>query len=112
MEKHPQHTGKPRPLDGTQPQSPEREAVPGNDRRKVRNEGAKKVEDTPEIREDRPSRADFHHASTSQAGSNYGQGSNDLPDQENRQGGESNDGANYDHEKGWKNEALRKEDID
>lgn len=103
MEKHPQHKA---------PIGPEREGVPKKDRRKARNDGAKKTDENPEVREDKPNRADYHHGSTSQAGSNYGQGSNDLPDQENRQGSESNDGANYDHEKGWTNEALRKEDID
>lgn len=93
--------------------SPVREGVADNDREKVRNEGAKKVEDDPEagIREGKPNRADFHHGSTTQAGSNYGQGSHDLPDEGNRQGLESNEGANYDNEKGWNNEALRKEDL-
>jgi hypothetical protein len=65
----------------------------------------------PEIREDKPNRADFHHGSTVQAGSNFGQGSLQLGDKANRQGSESNDGANYDNEKGWNNEALRKEDM-
>jgi len=94
--------------------APERDGVSQNDRDKVRNKGAQQVDNDPEpgIREDKPNRADFHHGSTTQAGSNYGQGSNDLPDQENRQGSESNDGANYDNEKGWNNEALREEDLE
>jgi hypothetical protein len=95
-----------------QSESSQGEGVANKDRKKIRDKGAKKVEESPDVREDKPSRASFHHGSTTQAGSDYGQGSNDLPDQENRQGSESNDGANYDHEKGWKNEALRRENID
>jgi hypothetical protein len=121
MEKDHRPAGKPRPLSNNRPETPdrggqssppEREGVAHKNREASRNRGARKVEDEPEIREDKPNRADFHHGSTTQAGSDYGQGSHDLPDQENRQGSESNEGANYDHEKGWKNEALRREDID
>jgi hypothetical protein len=65
-----------------------------------------------EVREDKPNRADFHHGSTTQGGSNFGQGSMELGDKANRQGSESNDGANYENEKGWNNEALRRSDID
>ena len=60
--------------------------------------------------EDRPNRADQHHGSTTQGGSNFGQGSLQLGRYANRQGSESNKGANYDHEQGWNNEALRTED--
>ncbi|HXD77122.1 MAG TPA: hypothetical protein VN616_04905 [Puia sp.] len=63
------------------------------------------------VKEDQPSQATSHHGSTTQAGSDYGQGSNDLPDQGQNQGSESNDGSNYGNEEGWKNEALRKEDM-
>lgn len=64
-----------------------------------------------EVLEDKPNRATTHNGSTTQGGSNFGQGSNDLGDNSRRQGSESNDGANYDDEQGWNNEALRKEDI-
>jgi hypothetical protein len=65
------------------------------------------------VKEDRPSRADFHHGSTTQGGSNYGQGSNDLDKHALKQGSEKNAGANYDNEKqDWDNEALRREDIE
>jgi hypothetical protein len=66
----------------------------------------------PENREDKPNRADFHHGSTTQGGSNFGQGSLQLGDKANRQGSESNDGASYANEKGWNNEALRTGDMD
>lgn len=117
-----QHKGQPRPSHGEdhpgsprhaqRPEPPKREGVAHKDRKKIRDKGAKEVEDEPEVREDKPNRADFHHGSTTQGGSDYGQGSHDIPDNENRQGSESNDGSNYDHERGWKNEALRREDID
>ena len=61
--------------------------------------------------EDKPSRAEFHHGSTTQGGSNYGQGSQDLGNKSIKQGSESNEGSNYDSEEGWNNEALRKEDM-
>ena len=66
---------------------------------------------TKKIREDRPNRAEVHHGSTTQAGSDFGQGSNDLGNDTSQQGSESNDGANYSNEQGWNNEALRKEDM-
>jgi len=71
-----------------------------------------KKKQPPKIKEDRPSRADFHHSSTTQGGSNYGQGSTDLDKHAEKQGSEKNAGANYDNEQGWDNEALRKEDIE
>ncbi len=66
---------------------------------------------TKKIKEDRPNRAEVHHGSTTQAGSDYGQGTNDLPNKDDLQGSKSNDGANYSNEQGWNNEALRKEDM-
>ena len=60
--------------------------------------------------EGRPNRADRHHGSTTQGGSNFGQGSLQLGRYANRQGSVSNKGANYDNEQGWNNEALRTED--
>lgn len=59
-----------------------------------------------EIMEDRPNRSDQHHGSTP----NFGQGSLQLGRNANRQGSESNKGANYNNEQGWNNEALRTED--
>lgn len=61
--------------------------------------------------EDKPNRATTHHGSTTQGGSNFGQGSNGLGDNSQRQGSESGDGSNYDGEQGWNNEALRRKDI-
>lgn len=66
---------------------------------------------TKKIKEDKPSRATFHHGSTTGAGSDFGQGSNDLPNQKVVQGSETNDESNYGNEEGWKNEALRKDDM-
>jgi hypothetical protein len=66
-----------------------------------------------EVTEDKPTRAQHHHGSTTQAGSDYGQGSNDIGRQDaNRQGSESNSGSSYGNEKkDWVNEALRRKDI-
>ena len=64
------------------------------------------------VGEDKPNRADFHHGSTTQGGSNFGQGSMQLGKKADRQGSESNSGANYENEKGLNNEALRTEDLD
>lgn len=61
-----------------------------------------------DVQEDKPTRATFHHGSTTQAGSNYGQGSNDLGKHADKQGSESNDGSNYGNEQGWNNEMLRR----
>ncbi|HVS98843.1 MAG TPA: hypothetical protein VHE54_20280 [Puia sp.] len=77
----------------------------------MENNDHTKQNKTPEIREDRPSRADFHHGSATQGGSNFGQGSNDLDKHAIQQGSEANDGASYDNERGWDNEALREEDM-
>jgi hypothetical protein len=65
-----------------------------------------------DIKEGTPNRAEFHHGSTTQGGSDFGQGSADLGRQDaNRQGSEANSGSNYGNEKRWNNEALRKEDL-
>ena len=66
-----------------------------------------------DIQEGNPkSRATYHHGSTTQGGSNFGQGSLQLGRRANKQGSESGKGANYDHEQGWNNEALRRHDED
>lgn len=64
-----------------------------------------------DVQEGKPNRATFHHGSTTQGGSNYGQGSDDLPKQSNKQGSESNDGSNYANEKGWNAEMLRRKEL-
>ncbi|HEY4286783.1 MAG TPA: hypothetical protein VGN00_06755 [Puia sp.] len=64
-----------------------------------------------EIIEDKPSKATFHHGSTTQGGSDFGQGSMQLGKDGNKQGSESNSGSNYGNEKKWNNEALRRKDI-
>jgi hypothetical protein len=64
-----------------------------------------------DVKEGKPTKADFHHGSTTQGGSDFGQGSMQLGRDASKQGSESNGGANYDGEQGWSNEALRKEDI-
>ena len=64
-----------------------------------------------EVREDMPNRAERHHGSTTQAGSNSGQGSLQLGKNANRQGSESSTGSDYGNEKRWNNEALRWEDM-
>lgn len=64
------------------------------------------------VREDQPSRSTENHGSTTQGGSNFGQGSHQLGKEAQRQGEASDDGANYSGEEGWKNESLRREDID
>lgn len=63
-----------------------------------------------EIKEDKPTRAVFHHGSTTQGGSDFGQGSMQLG-ADHKQGSESNRGSSYDGEQGWDNEALRRSDI-
>ena len=64
-----------------------------------------------EVMEDKPTKAEFYHGSTTQAGSNFGQGSAQLGKEGNRQGSETNSGSNYGNEKKWNNEALRRKDI-
>jgi len=64
-----------------------------------------------DIQEGNPkSRATYHHGSTVQGGSNFGQGSEQLGKQAYKQGSESGKGANYNNERGWNNEALRRKD--
>ena len=65
-----------------------------------------------EVTEDKPTRATHHHGSTTQGGSDFGQGSSDIGKKDaNRQGSESNSGSNYGNEKKWNSEALRRKDI-
>ena len=64
------------------------------------------------VQEGKPSRAEIHPESTTQGGSNFGQGSSQLGKKSLHQGEEKNDGANYDNEAGWDNEALRSSDIE
>lgn len=63
-----------------------------------------------DVREDKPNRATRHHGSTTQGGSNYGQGSNDLGKHADDQGSESNEGSNYGNERGWNAEMLRRKE--
>jgi hypothetical protein len=61
------------------------------------------------IQEGNPkSRATYHHGSTVQGGSDFGQGSLQLGKKNYKQGSESDKGANYANERGWDNEALRR----
>ena len=67
-----------------------------------------------DIKEGNPkSKASYHYGSTTQGGSNFGQGSMHLGKKEiykYKQGSESNKGSNYSNERGWNNEALRRHD--
>ncbi|NCI50639.1 hypothetical protein GWC95_11940 [Sediminibacterium roseum] len=65
-----------------------------------------------EIKENKPTRASFHPGSTTQGGSNFGQGSAGLGKQSIKQGTEAGSGSNYENEQGWNNEALRTSDSD
>ena len=67
----------------------------------------KKDKKSTTITEDRPNRASYHHGSTTQGGSNYGQGSMQLGRNANKQGSEGSSGSSYNNERGWNNEALR-----
>ena len=64
------------------------------------------------VQEGTHSRAEIHPGSTTQGGSNFGQGSSQLGKKSIHQGEVKNDGANYDNEAGWNNEALRSSDIE
>ncbi|HEY2349324.1 MAG TPA: hypothetical protein VGH64_09920 [Puia sp.] len=64
----------------------------------------------PKVSEGKPSRASFHPGSTTQGGSDFGQGATSLGDAK-KQGSEKNDGADYGNESGWNNEALRTSDY-
>jgi hypothetical protein len=50
-----------------------------------------------------------HVSSTTQGGSNFGQGQSSLGKQQ--QGTEKGSGSSYENEQGWNNEALRSEDL-
>lgn len=63
------------------------------------------------VQEDKPNRATEHHSSTTQGGSNFGQGSLQLGNKSIQQGSEKDEGANYNDEQGWNNEALSRKDI-
>ena len=63
------------------------------------------------VMEDKPNRATTGHGSTTQGGSNIGQGSLQLSNDCIEQGSESNDGSSYNGEAKWNNEALRKSDL-
>jgi hypothetical protein len=58
------------------------------------------------IREDKPSRASIHPGSTTQGGSDHGQGSSQLGKKALKQGSEKGKGSNYENEQGWDNEEL------
>jgi hypothetical protein len=58
---------------------------------------------------DEKKKATTHVGSTTQGGSNFGQGQTSLGHQQ--QGTEKNTGSDYENEQGWNNEALRMEDI-
>ena len=64
-----------------------------------------------EVQEGTPNRATYYHGSTTQGGSNFGQGSMQLGKRANKQGSEGNSGSNYGNEKKWNNEAQRTEDM-
>ncbi len=64
------------------------------------------------VQEGKPSRAEIHPGSTTQGGSNFGQGSSQLGKKSLHQGEEKNDGSSYEGEAGWNNEALRSSDIE
>jgi hypothetical protein len=51
----------------------------------------------------------IHVSSTTQGGSNFGQGQSSLGKQQ--QGTEKGRGSNYENEQGWNNEALRSDDL-
>ncbi|MDP4149100.1 MAG: hypothetical protein Q8927_12735 [Bacteroidota bacterium] len=76
-----------------------------------KKETTKKKPAKSEPKEGKLNRASFHHGSTTQGGSDFGQGSMQMGRYGNAQGSESNEGANYDGEQGWNNEALRRKDI-
>jgi hypothetical protein len=67
--------------------------------------------DQKKIKENKPTRAEYHENSTTQAGSNFGQGAAGLGKKSIKQGSHSGPGSNYENEQGWNNEALRNEDI-
>ena len=64
-----------------------------------------------EVKEGKVSRSTENHGSTTQGGSDFGQGSHQLGSAAQQQGGASGKGSNYADETGWNNEALRMEDL-
>jgi hypothetical protein len=64
------------------------------------------------VQEGKPSKSNIHPGSTTQGGSNFGQGSSQLGKKAIHQGEEKSDGSSYDNEAGWDNEALRNSDIE
>jgi hypothetical protein len=64
------------------------------------------------VKEGMPSRATEHPGSTTQGGSNFGQGSSQLGKDAIHQGEQKSEGSDYKNESGWNNEALRSEDLD
>ena len=72
----------------------------------------KKKDKKKPVREGNPSKADIHPGSTTQGGSNFGQGSSQLGKKALHQGEKKSDGSSYDNEAGWNNEALRDSDIE
>jgi len=72
----------------------------------------KKLSKKYDIKEDKPSRSKIHPGSTTQGGSNFGQGSSQLGKKSFNQGSKSGKGSNYENEQGWNNESLRTEDND
>ncbi len=65
-----------------------------------------------EVKEGQPSRSSENHGSTTQGGSNFGQGSHQLGKASQKQGSNTGSGSNYADEAGWNNEALRTEDLE
>ncbi len=63
-------------------------------------------------KDNKPTRAEVHTGSTTQGGSNFGQGSAGLGKHSMKQGADAGRGSSYENEEGWNNEALRSEDID
>ena len=64
------------------------------------------------VQEGEPSKAEIHPGSATQGGSNFGQGSSQLGKKSIHQGEEKTEGASYENEEGWNNEALRNSDIE
>ncbi len=75
----------------------------------MKKKKSKKENKKYDVREDKPSRASFHPGSTTQGGSDFGQGSHQLGKKSLKQGEEKNDGSNYDNEEGW-DESLKVEE--
>ncbi|SJZ68638.1 hypothetical protein [Sediminibacterium ginsengisoli] len=61
------------------------------------------------MKKEKDAKKDIPAHSTTQGGSNFGQGQTSLGKQQ--QGTEKTRGSDYDNERGWNNEALRMEDL-